>query len=409
MENTIKTVSVSTPCGEIVGEVTDYGARFRGVPYARAARFEKPKRIEKYDVPVDATKQGVCCPQMRAYWSEEHRFYYREFRVGQTFTYDENCQILNLFVPKEAKNCPVLLFIHGGSFTGGSVNEKHFDGSAYARRGILFVSINYRLNVFGSFVDGVHSNGNLHLFDQCAAIDWVKENVSSFGGDPDKITLMGQSAGAMSVQTLICTDRVKDKVRGAIMLSGGGKRVGLLPLSRPNKGYWRRLMSDTGAKDFDEYQKMPTKEVWEKWKTTRPIGKAFETKIVVDGELVKNKSYDTAVPVILGVDKKDLLPPLLNHMARAFARKQRRKGLVAYLFAFDRLLPPDGASFHAGELWYALGSLSNSSRPFTKEDYDLSDEMVDRFAAFARSGDPNTDGKKTWAPYRSKKDILRWE
>ncbi|MBO4534542.1 MAG: carboxylesterase family protein, partial [Clostridia bacterium] len=83
------TVTVNTPLGQVIGEVTDYGARFQGVPYAHAKRFEKPVPIARYDAPVVATKQGVCCPQMRAYWNEEHRFYFKEFRVGQTFTYSE--------------------------------------------------------------------------------------------------------------------------------------------------------------------------------------------------------------------------------------------------------------------------------------------------------------------------------
>ena len=405
----METKSVITPCGEIIGEVTDYGYRFRGVPYATAKRFEKPVEITKYDKVQDATKQGVCCPQMRAFWNEEHRFYYKEFRQNQNFTYDENCQILNIFAPKEGDKLPVIIFIHGGSFTGGSINESHFDGSAYTKRGVIFVAINYRLNVFGSFVDGVHSNGNLHLFDQCAAIDWVIHNISAFGGDPDNITLLGQSAGAMSIQSLICTDYIKGKVKGAIMLSGGGKRTALLPISRPNKRYWASLMKESGAQTFDEYQSMPVEKVWTPWRTTHKLGKSLETKVVVDGDLVKNKKYDTDVPVILGVDKKDLLPPVLNHMARAFARKQKRKGDAAYVFAFDRLLPPDDASFHACELWYALGSLPYSPRPFTEKDYVLSDEIIDRFSAFAKNQNPNVSGKTGWNIYSSKNDILHWE
>ena len=405
----MNTITVNTPLGQVIGEVTDYGARFQGVPYAHAKRFEKPVPIARYDAPVDATKQGVCCPQMRAYWNEEHRFYFKEFRVGQTFTYSEDCQILNIYAPQDAHDCPVLIFIHGGSFTGGSVNERQFDGSAYAKRGIVFVSINYRLNVFGSFVDGVHSKGNLHLYDQCAAIEWVRANIAAFGGDPASITLMGQSAGAMSIQTLICIPAMRGKIKGAVMLSGGGKRTGLLPLSRPNPRYWAKLMKESGAKTFEEYQAMPAQEVWTPWRTTHLLGKAAETKIVVDGELVPNKRYDTDVPVVYGVVLKDLMPPLLNHMARAFARKQRRKGRPAYVFALDRLLPPDGASFHSCDLWYVLGSLGLSWRPFQEHDYAISDDMVDRFAAFCRTGTPNVEGRPQWEQYNGKKSILTWK
>ena len=404
----MQTVEVTTPCGKVIGEKTEYGARFQGVRYATAKRFEKPVEITHYDAVQDATKQGVCCPQMRAFWNEEHRFYYQELRKGQIFTYSEDCQILNIFTPENAKDCPVIVYIHGGSFTGGSINEKHFDGWQYTKRGVIFVAVNYRLNIFGSFVDGVHSNGNLHLFDQYTAIEWVRHNISAFGGDPDNIILMGQSAGAMSVQSLICTDALKGKVKGAVMFSGGGKRVGLLPISKPNKRYWAKLVKECGAKTFEEAQAIPAEQLWTVWKQKHLFGKAMETKIVLDGELVKDKKYNTDIPVIFGVDKKDLMPPLLNHMAQAFARKQRRKGCKAYIFHFDRLLPPDGASFQACELWYALGSLSNSERPFEPHDYEIADDMMDRFSAFVRTGSPNSN-TEDWHPYHSKKDIKVWE
>ena len=405
----METTIVNTPCGKVIGEVTEYGAKFQGIPYAKAKRFEKPTEITQFDGDIDATKQGVCCPQMRAFWNEEHRFYYKEFRVGQTFTYSEDCQILNIFQPKDAKNCPVLIYIHGGSFTGGSINETHFDGSAYTKRGVICVTINYRLNIFGSFADMEHSKGNLHIMDQCAAINWVIHNIESFGGDPNSITLMGQSAGAMSIQTLICTDALKGKIKGAIMLSGGGIRRVLLPITKPNPGYWKRLIKETGAKDYDEFYKMDTETVWTPWRTTHYLGKAAETKIVVDGDLVKNKKYITDVPVIYGICKKDLFPPLLRHMARDFSRKQKRKGCDAYIFELNRLLPPDDASFHTCDVWYALGSLGLSWRPFEQHDYDLSNEMVDRFSAFCRTCNPNVNGYPEWKKYNSKKDEYIFE
>ena len=194
----MQTKTVITPCGSIVGCVTDYGASFRGVKYATAKRFEKSVLITKYDTEQIALEQGVCCPQMRAYWNEEHRFYYQEFRKGKSFKYSEDCLILDIHVPSDAHDCPVIVFIHGGSFTGGSINEMQFDGSAYTKRGVIFVAINYRLNVFGFFADNEHCGGNLGLYDQYTAIEWVRQNIAGFGGNPDNITLMGQSAVAVN-------------------------------------------------------------------------------------------------------------------------------------------------------------------------------------------------------------------
>lgn len=405
----METKIVSTPCGNVIGLATRYGALFRGVKYADAKRFEMPKEVTSYGGDFDATQQGVCCPQMRAFWNEEHRFYYQEFRKGKTFEYSEDCLVLNIQAPSDAHDCPVVVFIHGGSFTGGSINEMQFDGAAYAKRGIVFVAINYRLNVFGFFADGENCKGNLGLYDQYTAIEWVRHNIASFGGNPDDITLMGQSAGAMSIQTLICSDMTKGKIKGAIMLSGGGKRGAILPITKPNKRYWKKLVKASGAKSFEEFKSMPTEQIWTAWKTKLMLGKAFCTKPVIDGKLVKDAKYETDVPIIFGTVKKDLLPPVLNHMARAFARKQKKKNAPCYVFSLERLLPPDDASFHSCDLWYALGSLDKSQRPFTDADYALSDEMVDRFCEFAKSGTPDVEGKSHWKTYSSASDIKVFE
>lgn len=249
----------------------------------------------------------------------------------------------------------------------------------------------------------------LGLFDQYTAIEWVRNNISAFGGNPNNITLMGQSAGAMSIQTLICSDMLKGKVKGAVMLSGGGKRGAILPISKPNVAYWNKLVKASGAQSFAEFKNLDAKTVWTTWKTKFPIGKALCTKPVIDGELVKDKRYDTDIPIVLGTVKKDLLPPVLNHMARAFARGQKKKNAPCYVFSLTHLLPPDDASFHSCDLWYVLGSLGKSPRPFTKADCELSDEIVDRMAEFARSQNPNIKGKEDWKTYSSKKDIKVFE
>lgn len=106
----MQTKTISTPCGNVIGEITPYGLRFRGIKYATAGRFEMPAEVRSFDGDFDATKQGVCCPQMRAFWNEEHRFYYQEFRKGKEFTYSEDCLILDVHAPDNAKNCPVSLF-----------------------------------------------------------------------------------------------------------------------------------------------------------------------------------------------------------------------------------------------------------------------------------------------------------
>ncbi len=141
----------------------------------------------------------------------EKAFYYNEFRKGEHYDYSEDCLLLNIWTPEDAEPdsaLPVIFYIHGGGFTGGCGHEKHFDGPVWPTKGVVVVTINYRLGPMG-FVclpelaaESGHT-GNYALYDQLTALQWVHDNIRAFGGDPANITLMGQSAGAMSVQQLV--------------------------------------------------------------------------------------------------------------------------------------------------------------------------------------------------------------
>ena len=199
-------VECSTNCGVIRGIETEKCLEYRGIRYATAERFAYPKQITGWEGVYDATQFRECSYQHRAFDDDAtvNAFYHNEFRKGLSFTYSEDCLYLNIYAPKKAENCSVLIYIHGGSFTGGSADEGHISGVRFAENGIIMVAINYRLGPFGFCshpdIKGENSAcGNQGLFDQVEAIKWVKRNIAAFGGNPDKITLMGQSAGAMSV------------------------------------------------------------------------------------------------------------------------------------------------------------------------------------------------------------------
>ena len=148
---------------------------------------------------------------------------------------DEDCLYLNIWTPDVStdKKLPVAFYIHGGAFLNGFGSEIEFDGEAFARRGVILVTINYRLGAFGFFAhpglkqeDPDGCCGNYGIYDQIAALQWVRDNIANFGGDPDKITIFGQSAGAMSVQTLLSSPLTKGMIAGAILQSGGGYKGG---------------------------------------------------------------------------------------------------------------------------------------------------------------------------------------
>lgn len=412
----METVKITTPCGEIIGEKTNYGAVFRGVRYATAKRFEIPQEITAWDGEYWAMKVGPCCPQSRAYTDEsqsKNPFYHKEFREGLNFQYDEDCLFLNIFSPAKTEGCsaqtrgsPVVIYIHGGNFVKGSGDEKPFDGEAYCRRGVAFITINYRLNVFGFYADGKNCKGNLGLYDQLCAINWVRRNIASFGGDPENITLMGQSAGAMSVQSLLSSPQLAGKIKRAIMLSGGGIRKLMLPERNINVKFWDTVRKNSEAQTFQEFQTLPAQKIFEAWQSAPMIAQQFATAPVWDGDLLPKGREIQPVPCILGMVEKDIFPFELFAMAKRYAKICKKGDVPCYIYRFCHNLPGDDkGTFHSADLWYALGSCKHAWRPFTEADEKLSEEMVDRFVAFIQTGSPEVSNGEPWKPYRTKKDL----
>jgi para-nitrobenzyl esterase len=149
---------VHTPCGKIkgcAGRIPGTVA-YKGIRYATAGRWKYPKQITAWDGIYDATRYGNCCYQPRSFYDEENNskkyFYYNEFRKGEKYTYSEDCLFLNIFAPEKAKagdKLPVLIGIHGGSFTGGCGHEKHFDDPVWPAKGVIGITLNYRIGPLG--------------------------------------------------------------------------------------------------------------------------------------------------------------------------------------------------------------------------------------------------------------------
>jgi carboxylesterase type B len=368
---------------------------YLGISYAKAARFAKPELLPLPSVKTEARSFGPCCPQFRAYHDDQALlpFYHKEFREGLSFSYDENCLSLNVYAPKEGGGHPVILFFHGGSFTRGSSNEKPMDGSAYAKRGVVFVSANYRLNIFG-FGIKKDSPYNLALWDMLTAIRWVKANIALFGGDPDRLTLMGQSAGAMSIQALLYNPEITPLIQGAILLSGGGFRHGLFA---PHSQRWIRRFCDHLPKGYEDFSSEDLFLAYEK-ESKKDKTALFAFSPCYDGELLRKEDHHKKAlpPLIIGTVEKDLLSPLLHRQAK---RYQRQSPSSVYCYDFVHALPSGSkTNFHSCDLWYAFGSLSHSWRNVSKEDEILMDSMLTYFTYFAESGNPNGIGAEPWLP-----------
>ena len=369
---------LKTACGAVRGNEREDCLEFLGVPYAKAERFAYAKSVEHWDGELDATAFGPACPQNRG-WHEHmedptFRFYKREFREGSRFTYSEDCLNLNIYTPKEGKNCPVVLFFHGGGFESGINSESPFDGAALATRGIVTVFANYRLGPLGYLTHEeiqkrFGRDGNFGLDDQLTAIRWVKKHIGDFGGDGENITLLGQT------------------------------RFALPRKAEDTHAYWEEFLSDAGCKSFDELKKAPLDAIFDAVETIRARRKdsTYNTMPVVDGLLIpepvdRMMRDPMKLDYLIGFTNTDLFAPVMAWIGMDFAQKNN-----GFVYFFDLDSPGDDSrAFHSCDLRYIFGTLSNGWRPYGERDYAVSAQMTDYLANFARFGDPNGAGLPRW-------------
>ena len=207
---------------------------YKGIPYAAPPvgelRWKSPMPVISWEgIKVTDTYGPAAMQPPR----QPGSFYYKEFFTDDGHQISEDCLYLNVYTPVPGKTdagLPVAMYIHGGAFASGYCYEKQFlGGEEWATHGVILVTINYRLNIFGflahpdlSFENTNGVSGNYGILDQIAALKWVKNNIQQFGGDPNNITILGQSAGAISVQHLVSSPLSKDLMQKAIIQSGGG-------------------------------------------------------------------------------------------------------------------------------------------------------------------------------------------
>ena len=402
---------VHTPCGDVKGVPgrVEGTIAYKGIRYATAGRWEYPKQVTHWDGVYDASHYGACSYQPRAFYDEEENlkkvFYYNEFRKGEHYDYSEDCLFLNVFTPAAAKpgdKLPVLIYIHGGSFTGGCGHEKHFDGPVWPQHGVIGVTINYRLGPMGfaclpELKEEAGFTGNYGLFDQLTAFQWVRDNIAAFGGDPNCVTIMGQSAGAMSVQQHCMSPLSRGLFRSAVMSSGGGVSK-MLSASPAEKQYafWQKAMEIAGCTTLDAFRALEPEKLFTVWAQTKKemhspgCFPCMDGRLVVDTGvylLAAGKQHD--IPYMAGSTSEDMMPPILQSMAHKWCVAQKRP---SYTWYFDRQLPGDeNGAWHSSDLWYWFGTLPNCWRPMTEKDYALSAQMVDYLCNFVKSGNPNGD------------------
>ena len=340
---------------------------FKGIPYAAPPvgelRLQPPQDVIPWEGVRECSAFSAIAPQPG---NAPGTFYGEEFYWMPQPEQSEDCLYLNIWAPakavgKKGAALPVAMWIHGGAFVNGYGFEVSMDGDKWAQKDVILVTINYRL--------GENAAGNLNILDQIKALEWINKNIAQFGGDPSNVTIFGQSAGGMSVRTLLISPLAKGLFAKAIIQSGGGMgldQLGSILTSAP------QVDGSVVPEPFDQ--------------------------AVMDGTIAD-------IPIMTGYTSDDL-PFFKEESVGAFCALRDSLGTApVYEYEFTRDLPgedkdvPDNlpGAFHSAELWYVFGTLGRSWRPFTQEDYALSEEIVSAWTDFCKTGSPG------WPEYPFKK------
>ncbi|MGW0508184.1 carboxylesterase/lipase family protein [Streptomyces olivaceoviridis] len=276
---------VRTPHGAVRGRYERGIAVFRGIPYAAPPfgplRFRPPSPPEPWDGVRDAGAFGPTAPKPP--YSEAFAQY-----LSDPVIPGDDCLNLNVWTPEPGPGArlPVLVWLHGGALTRGSSAVPVYDGRTFARDGVVFVSVNYRLGVegYGLFPDAPPNPG---LRDQLAALRWVHESIEAFGGDPGRITLCGQSAGAISVGVLLAAPQTRGLIRRAVLQSGAPEAVDRDKVRRMVRRMATRLKVPATAEAFAQVDRaLLLRTQAEVGRLSSPVLGGPSFGIVVDGDLV---------------------------------------------------------------------------------------------------------------------------
>ncbi|MFE8102292.1 carboxylesterase family protein [Brenneria goodwinii] len=443
---------------------------FQGIPYAAPPvgelRWKKPQPVNKWSGVKKTDTFAAGCMQKvvtgdKLPWTSEF------LHQGPM---SEDCLYLNIWSPAQSDKdkLPVIVFIHGGGFVEGSGSVPIYDGENLARKNVIFVNINYRLGVFGfltleELTKESGSSGNYALYDQIAALHWIKDNIDKFGGDSNNITIMGQSAGANSIVVLNASPLARGLYNKAIMESAPGSTIsnyGIRPaesLGIPLADAERKVSQwakSNGYSSLSDLRNAPANQLVEKFAINTPIKGA-----VIDGALLpmqiaeiykKNRQND--VPVLAGMNKdergsesdygkwnvndldsyakkyygehlntfhalykaddshdvavvqKDILRDERLYAMKWMAHLRIHYGNQPnYLYFFGKAIPwqehPNFGVFHSSELPYVLNNQSKLNRKWDATDKALGNVMSSYWVNFATSGNPNGHGLPVWKSY----------
>ena len=448
---------VTTVAGKLKGYVhPEEGiVTFKGIHYGENTagiwRFKPPRAIAAWDGVKDALEYGPTCPQAS--------------KLGGGPYQSEDCLVLNVFTPGLAGKRPVMVWLHGGGFSSGSGSQAGYDGTALAKRGdVVVVTLNHRLNVFGYLglteIGGEEfaGSGMAGMLDIELALKWVKNNAPAFGGDPNNVTIFGESGGGVKVSTLLAMPLSKGLFHKGIIQSGPGIRGVTLDKGTESA---KMLMEKLGISDIRKLQEMPFEELLQKAFPAEGAGalSSFQFAPIVDGTYLPVHPFEPVaaptgadIPIIIGSNKDEALlflqrdpmrdkmteeelisrvnPFLGEHVNAVLAAyKKSRPGATpwdlfiavsterfrlgsiilaerkvaagtapVYMYLFDFEISDRFKAAHAMEIPFVFNHASKRS-PEREDVATLETLISEAWIAFARTGNPNRPGAPDWPAY----------
>ncbi|MDN3204538.1 carboxylesterase/lipase family protein [Algoriphagus sediminis] len=435
---------------------------YKGIPFAapptEELRWKAPQAVIPWEGKKETKEFGPSPMQQKP---QPFMFWSSEFLIPEE-PISEDCLFLNVWTGAKdiTEKRPVMVYIYGGGFQSGGAGCPIYDGSGMAEKGVVFVSINYRVGPFGFLAhpdltdeSDYGASGNYALLDMIAALKWVQENIDSFGGDPDNVTIAGQSAGAFSVNFLTASPLASGLFHRAIAQSGAsfhsGPLRGSLNLEMAEE-IGSSFAESLGAESIEEMRELSAEDI-----LNAPGARLTP---FVDGYVLEESIMDTYqnlnqsdVPMLIGWNKDDILGgasldenafhemvsnrfgdlsedfysayPTSNEeevrntqleMSRdeAFAIQVYTWGKIQsnlgkspiYMYNFNRGLPAYNeetafGAFHSGEIVYAYDNLHTLDRPWEAVDHEIAEMMSDYWVNFAATGNPNGENLPEWKPF----------